>query len=90
MIFLQSVPGLVNIKIAWGTNKLWNINKPEKLKKKSKKSVDKAFTAWYNNKAVGREYETKGNHPIQKVSWKLNNALNKPLKILWDQFLRII
>ena len=45
MIFLQSVPGLVNIKIAWGTNKLWNIHKPEKIKKKSKKSVDKAFTA---------------------------------------------
>ena len=56
--------GFVNIKNPWGTNKLWNINKPEKLKKKSEKSVDKGFTAWYNNKAVGREYETKGNQTV--------------------------
>ena len=37
--------GFVNIKNARGTNKLWNIYKPEKLKKKSEKSVDKSVTA---------------------------------------------
>ena len=56
--------GFVNIKNPWVTNKLWNINKPEKLKKKSEKSVDKGFFTWYNNKAVGREYETKGNQTV--------------------------
>ena len=37
--------GFVNIKNARETNKLWNIYKPKKLKKKSEKSVDKGFTA---------------------------------------------
>ena len=56
------------------------IIKYSQTEKSLEKSVDKGFTAWYNNKAVGREYETKGNQPIQKVSWKLNNALNNTLE----------
>jgi hypothetical protein len=41
-------------------DKLLNIHKPKKIKKKTKKSVDKRDIACYNNKAVGREHKTKG------------------------------
>ena len=36
--------------------------------------------AWYNNKAVGRKQQTKSEWQLQKVSWKLNNALYKTLE----------
>ena len=51
-----------------------------KNRKKAKKSVDKGMNAWYNNKAVGRDWKTKGLERQQIVSWKLNNALNKTLE----------
>ena len=68
------------------------IIKYSQTEKSLEKSVDNGFFTWYNNKAVGREYETKGNHPIQKVSWKLNNALNKTLedslRLILENYLR--
>ena len=42
----------------------WEIIKYSQTEKSLEKSVDNGFTAWYNNKAVGREYETKGNQTV--------------------------
>ena len=36
--------------------------------------------AWYNNKAVRWKQQTKSEWQLQKVSWKLNNALYKTLE----------
>ena len=61
-------------------NKMLINNKSRKHVKKFKKSVDTKRMAWYNNKAVGRKQQTKSERQLQKVSWKLNNALYKTLE----------
>ena len=56
------------------------MTKLENNRKNFKKSVDTKRMAWYNNKAVGRKQQTKSEWQLQKVSWKLNNALYKTLE----------
>ena len=56
------------------------MTKLENNRKNFKKSVDTKRMAWYNNKAVRWKQQTKSEWQLQKVSWKLNNALYKTLE----------